>query len=95
MTVVSTAATVLQTKTRVDTLTLPPSTDLAGVLVEGNTGAPDGFDDREGVRFCNQLPDYDMAELQEYAKSKGVSLVMHQKLAAPRTYDQQMIPRTH
>ncbi|MGB2446036.1 MAG: glycoside hydrolase family 97 catalytic domain-containing protein, partial [Schleiferiaceae bacterium] len=67
----------------------------SGVLVEGwNTGWEHwiGFDDREGVfDFVTSYPDYDMAELQKYAKSKGVSLVMHHETsAAPRTYDQQM-----
>ncbi|CAI8168161.1 MAG: Glucan 1,4-alpha-glucosidase SusB [Cryomorphaceae bacterium] len=67
----------------------------SGVLVEGwNTGWEHwiGFDDREGVfDFVTSYPDYDLKELQEYAKSKGVSLVMHHETsAAPRTYDQQM-----
>lgn len=67
----------------------------SGVLVEGwNTGWEHwiGFDDREGVfDFVTSYPDYDLATLQEYAKSKGVSLVMHHETsAAPRTYDQQM-----
>ncbi|CAI8429770.1 MAG: Glucan 1,4-alpha-glucosidase SusB [Cryomorphaceae bacterium] len=65
------------------------------MLVEGwNTGWEHwiGFDDREGVfDFVTSYPDYDLATLQEYAKSKGVSLVMHHETsAAPRTYDQQM-----
>lgn len=67
----------------------------SGVLVEGwNTGWEHwiGFDDREGVfDFVTEYPDYDLDELQKYAKSKGVSLVMHHETsAAPRTYDQQM-----
>jgi glucan 1,4-alpha-glucosidase len=67
----------------------------SGVLAEGwNTGWEHwiGFDDREGVfDFVTSYPDYDLATLQEYAKSKGVSLVMHHETsAAPRTYDQQM-----
>lgn len=66
-----------------------------GVLVEGwNTGWEHwiGFDDREGVfDFVTSYPDYDLVELQKYAKSKGVSLVMHHETsAAPRTYDKQM-----
>lgn len=67
----------------------------SGVLVEGwNTGWEHwiGFDDREGVfDFVTPYPDYDLVMLQDYAKSKGVSLVMHHETsAAPRTYDQQM-----
>ena len=67
----------------------------SGVLVEGwNTGWEHwiGFDDREGVfDFVTEYPDYDLDELQKYAQSKGVSLVMHHETsAAPRTYEQQM-----
>lgn len=67
----------------------------SGVLVEGwNTGWEHwiGFDDREGVfDFVTEYPDYDLDELQKYAQSKGVSLVMHHETsAAPRTYDEQM-----
>lgn len=67
----------------------------AGVLVEGwNTGWEHwiGFDDREGVfDFVTEYPDYDLDALQAYAKSKGVTLIMHHETsAAPRTYDQQM-----
>lgn len=67
----------------------------AGVLVEGwNTGWEHwiGFDDREGVfDFVTEYPDYDLDALQNYAKSKGVTLIMHHETsAAPRTYDQQM-----
>jgi hypothetical protein len=41
--------------------------------------------------FVTEYPDYDLDALQDYAKSKGVSLVMHHETsAAPRTYDQQM-----
>ena len=67
----------------------------SGVLVEGwNTGWEHwiGFDDREGVfDFVTSYPDYDLEMLQEYAQSKGVSLIMHHETsAAPRTYDEQM-----
>lgn len=67
----------------------------SGVLVEGwNTGWEHwiGFDDREGVfDFVTEYPDYDLDELQNYAQSNGVSLVMHHETsAAPRTYEQQM-----
>ncbi|MFY0688357.1 MAG: glycoside hydrolase family 97 protein [Cyclobacteriaceae bacterium] len=65
-----------------------------GVLVEGwNTGWERwiGFPDREGVfDFVTPYPDYDLPELAEYAKNKGVEIIMHHETsAAPRTYDQQ------
>jgi hypothetical protein len=66
-----------------------------GVLVEGwNTGWERwiGFEDREGVfDFVTPYPDYDIAELAAYARSRGVEIVMHHETsAAPRTYEQQL-----
>ncbi|UJH67748.1 glycoside hydrolase family 97 protein [Allomuricauda sp. SCSIO 65647] len=66
-----------------------------GVLVEGwNTGWDRwiGFEDREGVfDFVTPYADYDLDELSDYAKSKGVEIIMHHETsAAPRTYEQQM-----
>ncbi|MBT8187692.1 MAG: glycoside hydrolase family 97 protein [Croceitalea sp.] len=68
-----------------------------GVLVEGwNTGWDHwiGFEDREGVfDFVTPYSDYDIAEVNSYAKEKGVEMIMHHETsAAPRTYDQQMVP---
>jgi hypothetical protein len=85
-------ATVENTKRYID---FAAEHGFSGVLVEGwNTGWEHwiGFDDREGVfDFITDYPDYDLKALQEYAKSKGLSLVMHHETsAAPRTYDQQM-----
>ncbi|WP_040664460.1 glycoside hydrolase family 97 protein [Nafulsella turpanensis] len=69
--------------------------NLGGVLVEGwNTGWERwiGFPDREGVfDFVTPYPDYDLEEVADYAKEKGVELIMHHETsAAPRTYEQQM-----
>ncbi|MCL6275313.1 glycoside hydrolase family 97 protein [Muricauda sp. 2012CJ35-5] len=66
-----------------------------GVLVEGwNTGWDHwiGFEDREGVfDFVTPYEDYDIAEVNRYAKEKGVEMIMHHETsAAPRTYDQQL-----
>ncbi len=69
--------------------------NIGGILIEGwNTGWEHwiGFEDREGVfDFVTPYPDYDLAEVVRYGKSKGVELIMHHETsAAPRTYDQQM-----
>ncbi|NKI32906.1 glycoside hydrolase family 97 protein [Croceivirga thetidis] len=66
-----------------------------GVLVEGwNTGWNYwiGFEDREGVfDFITPYSDYDLGEISEYAKNKGVEIIMHHETsAAPRTYEKQM-----
>ncbi|WP_420399134.1 glycoside hydrolase family 97 protein [Flagellimonas sp.] len=66
-----------------------------GVLVEGwNTGWDHwiGFEDREGVfDFVTPYADYDIDEVNRYAKDKGVEMIMHHETsAAPRTYDQQL-----
>jgi len=69
--------------------------NIKGVLVEGwNTGWEHwiGFEDREGVfDFVTPYPDYDIKEISEYAKSKGVEIIMHHETsAAPRTYEKQL-----
>ncbi|MEC7771377.1 MAG: glycoside hydrolase family 97 protein [Bacteroidota bacterium] len=69
--------------------------NISGVLVEGwNTGWEHwiGFEDREGVfDFVTPYPDYDLQELNQYAKEKGVEIIMHHETsAAPRTYEQQL-----
>lgn len=69
--------------------------NITGVLVEGwNTGWEHwiGFEDREGVfDFVTPYPDYDLEELNRYAKEKGVEIIMHHETsAAPRTYEQQL-----
>lgn len=69
--------------------------NIKGVLVEGwNTGWEHwiGFEDREGVfDFVTPYPDYDLEGLTQYAKEKGVEIIMHNETsAAPRTYEQQL-----
>ncbi len=69
--------------------------NITGVLVEGwNTGWEHwiGFEDREGVfDFVTPYPDYDLEELNQYAKDRGVEIIMHHETsAAPRTYEQQL-----
>lgn len=66
-----------------------------GVLVEGwNTGWDHwiGFEDREGVfDFTTPYADYDIDEVNRYAKEKGVQIIMHHETsAAPRTYEERM-----
>ncbi len=69
--------------------------NIGGVLVEGwNTGWEHwiGFEDREGVfDFVTPYPDYNLQEVTQYAKDKGVQIIMHHETSsAPRTYDKQM-----
>ena len=69
--------------------------NIGGVLVEGwNTGWEHwiGFEDREGVfDFVTPYSDYNLEEVAQYAKDKGVQIIMHHETsAAPRTYDKQM-----
>ncbi|MUP43433.1 glycoside hydrolase family 97 protein [Christiangramia aestuarii] len=68
---------------------------IGAMLVEGwNTGWEHwiGFEDREGVfDFVTPYDDYDLDEVVEYGKSKGVDIVMHHETsAAPRTYEKQL-----
>lgn len=68
--------------------------NIKGVLVEGwNTGWDRWTGkEREGVfDFVTPYADYDLEEVVNYGKSKGVEIIMHHETAAaPRTYDQQM-----
>ena len=68
---------------------------IGSLLVEGwNTGWErwTGFEDREGVfDFVTPYRDYDLKEVVEYGKRKGVEIMMHHETsAAPRTYEQQL-----
>ncbi len=68
---------------------------IGGVLVEGwNTGWERwiGFEDREGVfDFVTPYRDYNLKEVVQYGKDKGVEIIMHHETsAAPRTYDQKL-----
>ena len=69
--------------------------NIGGVLVEGwNTGWERwiGFPDREGVfDFVTPYPDYDFDEVTNYAREKGVEIIMHHETsAATETYTKQM-----
>ncbi|KAF0094815.1 MAG: alpha-glucosidase [Puniceicoccaceae bacterium 5H] len=63
--------------------------NLHGILVEGwNTGWENWMDakSREGIfDFTTAYPDYDLAEVVRYGKSKGVELIMHHETSAAVT----------
>ena len=85
-------ATTENTKSYID---FAAENNIGGVLVEGwNTGWERwiGFEDREGVfDFVTPYPDYDIKEVADYAKSKGVEIIMHHETsAAPKTYSRQL-----
>ena len=67
---------------------------IKGLLVEGwNTGWDKWIcNDREGVfDFMTPYSDYNFDEVVNYAKEKGVEMIMHHETsAAPRTYEKQM-----
>ncbi len=68
---------------------------IKGVLIEGwNTGWDHwiGFEDREGVfDFVTPYADFDIDEVNRYAKEHGVEIIMHHETsAAPRTYEEQL-----
>ena len=61
---------------------------IQGVLVEGwNTGWEDWFGNwKEDVfDFVTPYPDFDVKELSEYAKSKGVKIIMHHETSGSAT----------
>jgi len=61
---------------------------IEGVLVEGwNTGWEDWFGNwKEDVfDFVTPYPDFDVKELSEYAKSKGVKIIMHHETSGSVT----------
>lgn len=69
--------------------------NIGGILVEGwNTGWEHwiGFEDREGVfDFVTPYPDYNLKQVVDYGKSKGVELIMHHETsAATQTYTKQL-----
>jgi len=85
-------ATTKNTKRYID---FAGANNIRGVLVEGwNTGWERwiGFDDREGVfDFVTTYPDYNIDEVNQYAKSKGVEIIMHHETSStPRTYEKQL-----
>ena len=65
----------------------------SGVLVEGWNIGWDGdwFNNGDLFRFTEPMPDYDLAELGRYARSKGVRLIGHHETSANITnYEAQM-----
>lgn len=68
---------------------------IGAILVEGwNNGWEHwiGFEDREGVfDFVTPYKDYNLKEVVEYGRKKGVDLIMHHETSsAVTTYDQQL-----
>lgn len=68
---------------------------IGAILVEGwNTGWEHwiGFEDREGVfDFVTPYKDYNLKEVVDYGRKKGVDLIMHHETSsAVTTYDQQL-----
>jgi hypothetical protein len=67
---------------------------IQGVLVEGwNTGWEDWFGNwKENVfDFVTPYPDFDVKEITRYAKSKGVSMIMHNETSGSATnYERQL-----
>ena len=67
---------------------------IQGVLVEGwNVGWEDWFGNwKEGVfDFVTPYPDFNVPEIQQYAKDKGVSMIMHNETSGAATnYEQHL-----
>jgi len=69
---------------------------IKGLLIEGwNTGWDKWLasaDDREGLfDFMTPYADYNFDEVRDYAKAKGIEIIMHHETsAAPLTYEKQM-----
>jgi len=85
-------ATTKNTKSYID---FAAQNNIGGVLVEGwNTGWENwiGSAEREGIfDFVTPYPDYDIKELVNYAKEKGVEIIMHHETSsATTTYDKQL-----
>lgn len=67
---------------------------IQGLLVEGwNTGWEAWYGNWQGKHFdfVTPYPDFNVAEIQQYAKQKNVQMIMHNETSADAaTYDQQM-----
>jgi hypothetical protein len=66
---------------------------IKGLLAEGwNTGWEEwGADKEEKFDFVTPYPDFDMEEITQYAKEKGVQMIMHNETGGSATsYDRQM-----
>jgi len=85
------AATTENTKRYID---FAAAHGIQGVLVEGwNIGWEDWFGQwkEEVFDFITPYPDYDLKELQRYASSKGVKLIMHHETSGSVTnYERRM-----
>lgn len=69
-----------------------------GVLVEGwNIGWEDWFDHQKELVFDFQTPypDFDIKELSEYARSKGVSLIMHHETSGSTINYERFMPEAY
>lgn len=68
--------------------------NIKGLLVEGwNTGWEAWYGNWQGRHFdfVTPYPDFDVTVIQQYAKSKGVQMIMHNETSADAsTYDQQL-----
>lgn len=84
-------ATTARTKQYID---FAATNGFDGVLVEGwNVGWEDWFGKwkEEVFDFVTPYPDFDVAELQRYAKAKGVTLIMHHETSGSVTnYERRM-----
>lgn len=70
----------------------------AGVLVEGwNVGWEDWFGNwkEEVFDFVTPYPDFDVVELQKYAASRGVKLIMHHETSASVTNYERRMPAAY
>lgn len=75
------------------TIDFAAANGFGGVLVEGwNTGWDgDWIKNREAFSFTQSYPDYDLAEVARYAKSKGVRLIVHNETSGGiQNYERQL-----
>ncbi len=83
-------ATTAETKRYID---FAAKHGFAGVLVEGWNKGWDGdwFNNGDLFSFTEAYPDYDLAEVSRYARSKGVSIIGHHETSANLTnYEHQL-----
>ena len=83
-------ATTANTKKYID---FAAANGFGGVLVEGWNVGWDGdwIQNRNAFSFTQAYPDYDIAELARYAKSKGVHLIVHNETSGGiENYERQM-----
>jgi alpha-glucosidase len=83
-------ATTANTKRYID---FAAANGLGGVLVEGwNTGWDgDWIENRDAFSFTESYPDYDLKTVADYARSKGVRLIVHNETSGGiANYERQM-----